>query len=1533
MKPEPKQTDDVAQLKQAVVALRKMRAKLDAAERSRTEPIAIIGMACSFPGGANDPELYWRVLRDGVDTVTEVPSNRWRIEDYYDPDPNAPGKSYARHGAFLDRDPAMFDAEFFGISAPEAESLDPQQRLLLETAWQALESAGQSPAKLAKCPTGVFMGLSNNDYSKLHLTGDPASINAYSGTGSHFSVAVGRLCYVLGLQGPNFPVDTACSSSLVTTHVACQSLRRGECRMALAGGVNLLLWPEGSVYFSKLRTLAADGRSKAFDADADGYVRGEGCGILVLKRLSDAQADGDRLLAVIRGSAINHNGKCNGLTAPNGIAQRAVIRAALADAGVEGRQIGYVEAHGTATSLGDAVELEAAGDVLGAGRTSGERFAMGAVKTNIGHLEAAAGAAALIKAVLSLQHRQIPAHLHFRKPNPHLSWDILPIRIPTATAPWTEQGKRIAGVSAFSYSGTNAHVIVEEAPEREQREAAIERPRHLLCLSARNETALRELANRYREYLETSTESLADICYTANTGRAHFAYRMTVAGSSPGEAAAKLLAAAVREPVRGKAPRVAAVMRNAIGVAEVLYGTQPAFRKAWDECRELLDTLPAGGASATHPAADFAAHYALWQMWRSWGVEPGAIWANGCGEFAAWWAAGVYSMRDALTWAASVTDKVAAKPAPARIPIVHGPDGLDRLRERDCGAFLELGHAAGNPADEWVQTIDTLASLYLQGMEINWTGFDRGYNRSLVALPTYPFQRKRYWPSNGDTHQEASKSCALIARRMQSPLVAETVFEAEWNSRWPLLDEHRVYGAAVAPGALFLTMALSAAQSIAGGGACTIENTVILGPLTIPDGSRRTVQLVLSPAAGGAAPFRIVSIDGTASWMEHASGVIRAGVVAAGDGAATEARARCSIPFDVAGFYFEVREEGMHVGDTFRWFESAWRGQGEAFCRLRDARPGEDEAQFRLHPGIIDTSFQLLRAAVPPQAGGNVFVPIAVDALRFQPGRKPRYCHARVRARAPETLTADIRILDDASAPVAELEGIQLKRASRDAMQRTVQTHHALETKPFRLEIGERGVLENLAFRPLTRTAPGPGEVEIRVVAAGLNFRDVLNALGIYPGNAGLLGGECSGVIAAAGPDVHSLRVGDPVIATTAGCFGSHVTLPAAYVVPKPAALSFEDAAAIPLAFITADYALNRLARIGSSDRILIHAATGGVGLAAVQLAQLAGAEIFATAGSEQKRVFLRECGVRHVMDSRSLEFAAQVREATEGQGVDVVLNSLAGEFIPTSLGLLRSNGRFIEIGKSGILTREQIAQLTNGIVYSAFDLIDVAMNHPALYRTMFLDTVERVAKGGLTPLARKDFAATDAIAAFRFMAQARHIGKIVISMAQTPVPAGAPAANSLGVAGATPSAASTENTEFLARLAKVSQADRRDMLSADVCAQANRVKGLAPAGWLDPQCPLKELGFDSLMAVELRNVLARRFALKLPASLVFDCPTIDALAGYLDERLFVAEPVAADPQRAENPEVNRILSHIEKVSDADVERLLLRRKLPQKVS
>ncbi|HYO54310.1 type I polyketide synthase [Archangium sp.] len=649
-----------------------LKSRLDALEGARSEPVAIIGMGCRFPGGGNDPESYWNLLCNGVDAVTEVPPSRWTREDMARLDPEALEKLGARWGAFIEQ-VDRFDADFFGISPREAHRMDPQQRILLEVAWEALERAGQDMTRLAGSRTGVFVGLYSDDYALLQM-GNPSARDASSVTGTLNCVVSGRLSYLLDFQGPCLVVDTACSSSLVALHLASQSLRNQECSMALACGVNLILSPHSSSRVSRAQALAPDGRCKTFDARGNGFVRGEGCGVVVLKRLSDALAAGDPILALVRGSAVNQDGKSAGLTAPNVLAQQALIRQALQSAGLEPSDIDCVEAHGTGTSLGDPIEMEALKEVYGRGRSAQQPLVVGAAKTNIGHLESAAGIAGVIKMVLSLQHQAVPPLAHFQRLNPRIDLDGAPIVIPTALHPWParEERKRHGAVSSFGISGTNAHVILEEPPAAPVAPSASAPRAQLLPLSARSPSALQELARRYAEHLVSSPEvSLRDVCYTAALRRTHHEYRLAVAGESPAAVAEKLreLAAGGPAPARKGADERRKVVfvfpgqgSQWLGMGRRLLEQEPAFREALERIDEamrphvtwrLLDVLRAPSELSRLQEIDvvqpvlFAMAVALSALWRSWGIEPDAVVGHSMGEVAAAHVAGALSLEDA----------------------------------------------------------------------------------------------------------------------------------------------------------------------------------------------------------------------------------------------------------------------------------------------------------------------------------------------------------------------------------------------------------------------------------------------------------------------------------------------------------------------------------------------------------------------------------------------------------------------------------------------------------------------------------------------------------------------------------------------------------------------------------------------------------------------------------------------------------------------------------------------------------------------
>ncbi|WBB80640.1 SDR family NAD(P)-dependent oxidoreductase [Micromonospora sp. WMMD882] len=620
-----------------------------------SEPIAVVGMACRFPGAPN-PDAYWQLLTQGVDAVTEVPADRWDLDDYFSPSPDAPGRMSTRWGGFLDQ-VDQFDAGFFGLAPREVVQMDPQQRLVLELAWEALEDAGIPPTALRGSPVGVFCGAMWHDYARL--AGHREEISPHTATGQDLSVVAARVSYLLGLQGPSLVVNTACSSALVAVHLACQSLRAGEATTALAGGVNLTIAPESTVAMSKFGAMSPDGRSKAFDARANGYVRGEGAGIVVLKPLSRALADGDPVHCVIRGSAVNNDGFSNGLTAPNPQAQVAMLQAAYDRAGVPPERVHYVETHGTGTMLGDPIEANAIGAVLGANRAADRPLTIGSVKTNIGHLEAAAGIAGLIKTVLAVRHRTIPPNLHFTRPNPHIPFDRINLRVPQTVEPWPcPQERALAGVSAFGFGGTNCHVVLEGTTAQ---------PTSLLPLSAPDPGTLRGLAQAVRE-AATTTRSLPDLCWSAadRYARRH-PYRLALPARTREELVTGLdqwlAAAPTTDPSPSVPPRVVFVFPGQggqwVGMGRELARSEPVFRGVLVECAavfgefvewSLLDVVEGGsvpeGIDVVQPVL-FAVQVGLAALWRSWGVEPAAVVGHSMGEVAAACVAGVLSLSDA----------------------------------------------------------------------------------------------------------------------------------------------------------------------------------------------------------------------------------------------------------------------------------------------------------------------------------------------------------------------------------------------------------------------------------------------------------------------------------------------------------------------------------------------------------------------------------------------------------------------------------------------------------------------------------------------------------------------------------------------------------------------------------------------------------------------------------------------------------------------------------------------------------------------
>ncbi len=1002
-------TDHGALMRRALQEIKTLRSALAAARAETREPVALIGMGCRFPGGAEHPDAFWRLLENGVDSITEVPRSRWDVDAFYDPNPDAPGKMYTRHGGFVG-DVDRFDAQFFGIPPLDALNLDPQQRLLLEVSWEALEHAGQVAGAVSR--TGVYVGLFLDDYlqSNFHAAA-PGDIDAYNTLGLLRGLAAGRLAYVLDLHGPAMQIDTACSSSLVAVHLAVQALRNRECDLALAGGANLTLSPEVTVGLCRMKAVAADGRCKTFDARADGYVRGEGCGMVVLRRLSDAVQDGDAIYAVIRGSAVNHDGRSNGLTAPNGTAQKALIREALADAGIEPAQVQYVEAHGTGTSLGDPIEAMALGEVLCSERAA--PLYVGSVKTNFGHLESAAGAAALMKVALALHHGAIPASLHFQEPNPHIPWERLPLQVPTASMPWPTGAARIAGVSSFGMTGTNVHMLLEQAPQRPVEES---RGFHVLTLSAPDRDALGALAKRYETFLAPGV-SLRDVCSTSNVGRRHFDERLAIVADSVQSLAAKLRNH-VPAPRDAKRPRVVFLFpddRSPLSGSEL---------QEWPVFRETIGARTLG--ENAEEASRFAFAVALARLWMSAGVAPDAVLGRGAGEYAAACTAGLLTFDRGLEVLATrepLPDVVAATP---RTKLIRFGDAARGLRELGETIFVGIGsHAASIGMAAQIaagdattlpsvregcpgQWLESLAALYERGFDVAWTAVQRGGTK--VALPTYPFQRQRFWITRTrQAHAAGTSSSERLGRRLDLPPSRETHYESILSAASPsYLGDHRLDERVVVPAATYLAMAVESASA-----PVALEDVVFAQPLGFADDEERTLHLTVSDG------FRFASRAGDGSWVIHCEG--------------TFANVAPSPPailpsFSGATVLDADADAGFAIGPSFRWTRDARRSDREVLCRMVSPLPAEIVDEYSIHPGLLDSCLRALSLCAP---GAGVHLPFRIAELRFH--AKPDanatlWCHAEADDISAQHIAGSVRLMDASGALLLEVRGLEARK-------------------------------------------------------------------------------------------------------------------------------------------------------------------------------------------------------------------------------------------------------------------------------------------------------------------------------------------------------------------------------------------------------------------------------------------------------------------------------------------------------------------------
>ncbi|OBH75549.1 polyketide synthase [Mycobacterium scrofulaceum] len=1658
----PDTTQHVDYLKRLTADLRRARRRVAELEGRLSEPIAVVGMACRYAGGVDSPETLWELVNEGRDTVSDFPMDRgWDVEGLYDPDPDAAGKMYTRQGSFL-RDAADFDAGFFGVGPSEALAMDPQQRLMLEISWEALERAGIDPLALRGSATGVFAGVIHAGYGG-EVKGE---LEGYGLTGSTLSVTSGRVSYVLGLEGPAVSIDTACSSSLVAMHLAAQSLRSGECDLALAGGVTVMATPAAFVEFSRQRALAPDGRCKVYAGAADGTSWSEGAGVLVLERLADARRLGHPVVAVLRGSAVNQDGASNGLTAPNGPSQQRVIRAALADAGLTAADVDIVEGHGTGTVLGDPIEAQALLATYGQDRPAERPLWLGSIKSNIGHTSAAAGVAGVIKMVQAMRHGVMPKTLHVDVPSPHVDWSAGAVSVLTDPQPWpARDGQRRAGVSSFGISGTNAHVIVEEPPAEPETVAAQgDKPDTAIpwVVSARSAEALAAQAGRLAAFLDAEPALRAvDVGWSLATTRAVLEHRAVLMGGDRDALAAGLAGVASGAPGPGVAVGRSRSLGKRVfvfpgqgsqrlGMGRELYQRFPAFAQALDEALAAVDDharLPLrdvmwGGDPDLLESTEFAQpalfvlEVALAALWRSWGVIPDVVIGHSVGEIAAACVAGVLSLPDAARLVVARGRLMAALPdggvmvavsateaevAPllnggVSLAAVNGPDAVVLSGERtavttvadrlaDCGRRvrqLAVSHAFHSPlmepmieefsavlagvspgapridlvsnvtgqlagpgylsADYWVEhvrrpvrfadgvraaeslgvgafvevgpgaallaaaeqslaaapavaavsmakdrpEIDSLLAaageLFVSGVAVDWAAVFAGLSAHRVDLPTYAFQRRRFWLSSEAVGGRDTAGLgltgaehALLGAVVERPDSGGVVLTGRLSTAaQPWLADHAVTQMVLFPGAGFVELMLRAGDEV---GCPVIEELTLSAPLPLPAGAVR-VQVVVDAADETGSRAAAVYSQVGSEWTLHAQGVV-------GEGAPTPDTDLSVWPpvgataVDVTGAYDDLAARGYGYGPAFRGLRKVWRRGTEIFAEVEAPhQAGVTVGGFGIHPVVLDAALhalgvadedadtvlpfswqgvclyaagasrvrvrlapvgegavsveladssglpvlsvrelvtrpvsaaQLSAAAAARSGGGElleaVWSPVTLDSAGgpapevWQPASNGDGVLGSVYAAAHQALgvlqsrvegAGPLVVLTRGAVALPGEELSDLAGAAVWGLMRSAQAEqpgravlvdsdgsldlgsviscgepqlvvragvaygarlrplkpHPLLPLPeppsvWRLAAGDAGTLEDLAVQSGPPAQLAAGQVRVAVAAAGVNFRDVLVALGMYPG-AAQLGAEGAGLVTEIGPGVTDLAVGDAVMGIL-GLTGSEAVVDRRLVTRVPPGWSLARAAGVPVVFLTAYYGLSVLAGLRAGERVLVHAGAGGVGMAAVQLARHWGAEVFATA-SHGKWDTLRAMGLddEHIADSRSLDFEDQFRTATGGAGMDVVLNSLAGEFTDASLRLLGPGGRFIEMGKTDL--RDPAAHPE--IYYRAFDLMEAG---PDRIADMTDELMRLFAAGALQPLPVKAFDVRCAAEAYRFVSQARHIGKVVLTMPDGP--------------------------------------------------------------------------------------------------------------------------------------------------------------------
>ncbi|MGV9878588.1 SDR family NAD(P)-dependent oxidoreductase [Streptomyces sp. NPDC003006] len=1418
------------------------------AEDELAGAVAIIGMSGSFPD-APDQDSYWQLLMDGRSAVTEIPRRRWDWREHYDPHPEGEDvvrKSHSKWGAFLDGFDE-FDPALFHFTEQEARNTDPQVRLFLQECWKALEDAGYAPSKLP--PTvrgriGVFAGGAKHGFTRLGSEGRLEMPR------TSFGDMVNRVSFQFDLGGPSKAVDTACSSAHVALHEAVESLRSGRCDLAVAGAVNLYLHPSTYVELATVGLLSDRSDCASFGSEATGIVPGEGVGAVLLKPLRQALRDGDPVRAVIRGSAVNHNGRTIGFTSPSSQRQAGVIREALRDAGIDPRTVSYVEATANGSEIGDAVEMTALTQAFEDRQGVSGRFRIGSLKPNIGHGEASAGMAQLFKVVLALQHRTLPPTRLPEEFNPAIDLDRLPFELSDAPVPWDQvvvdgvPVPRRAGITGLGGGGTNAHVVLEEAPEPAPRVRPAARGPVLFTLSARTEERLGAYVDSWLDFLvrQPSTD-LADIAYTLQTGRVDLTHRLAVVASGAEELRGHLtrwrrgrpsdavfaataarvdaagLDAALRERdlgrvadlwVRGAVVDWAALYGDGAGTPVRVPGlpTYPFERRVcWVE--ETAPAAPPTQARSGAPERATAAGHPL--------LASAVQLADGGTVFS-----GDVSLATHPWIADHAVSGTVLFPGTGFVEMaLHAGRtlGLGRLEELTLEAPLTLTERGGARLQLVVQAPDATGARALEIHSLAegdandteapggrvWTrhaagllaagaddaGFDLAVWPPAGAESVPVDDYYQVMADAGYAYGPAFRGLRAVWRRGDEVYAEATLDDGPDAARYglhpALLDSalHAMgFGGFVRDGGGLLPFSWTGMQ-LFGGGAATVRvrltgagtdavsaavadtagrplavlDSLVLRPLSgtarqaparaaLPDELLRLEWTPLTPAETAPGSWTVAGPDE----LGLAGALRRAGTDVSDSGGAGETALvslHTAPPGDLAAAVRDATARVLHLVQGWLADESQAAARLAVVSRRAvSTRVGEDIEDL-VHAPV----WGLLRAAQAENPGRLLLVD--VDGTDASAAALPA-------AVAAATAAGESQLaLREGEATVPRLARLGSDSALVPPGDGTA----------WRLDTSGAGTLENLALLPWPAAeAPlTPGQVRIEVRAAGLNFRDVLGALGMYPGEL-TLGAEGAGVITDVGADVTGLAVGDRVMGLFPSGLGPVCVADAHTVVRMPADWTFEQAAAVPVAFATAYYGLVDMGGLTSGESVLVHAAAGGVGMAAVQLARHLGAEVFATA-SEGKWDAVRDLGVPddHLASSRDLGFEEKFRTVTDGRGVDVVLDSLARAYVDASLRLLPRGGRFVEMGKTDIRDAAQVATAHFAVRYRAFDIVDAG---PRRIGEILAEIVDLFERGALTHLPRRVWDLRRAPDAFRFMSRARHVGKIVLTVPRRPDPA-----------------------------------------------------------------------------------------------------------------------------------------------------------------